>query len=293
MKVGVHVSIKDSIDRSVDRAVSMGCGTFQIFTRSPRGWSAPPIPGAVATSFIEKLKKSGISPVVDHMPYLPNLASASDEPYRRSLDVLKAELARCQLLEIPYLVTHLGSHLGSGEEKGCARLQDALCEALDSQQSGSCMVLLENTAGQKNSIGTSFEDIRSIMDGVCASRGKLLGFCLDTCHAFAGGYDLRTNAGDVFDKIDSLIGIENLRVVHLNDSKGDLGSHLDRHEHIGLGMIGDEGFKSILSDKRVRSLPLILETPVDSKRDDIGNLIRVYELAGQPLPSALAGRNRQ
>jgi len=293
MKVGVHVSIKDSIDLSVDRAISMGCSTFQIFTRSPRGWSAPTISKGVASSFSEKLKKSGISPVVDHMPYLPNLASGSEEPYQKSLETLKEELARCQQLEIPYLVTHLGSHLGTGNDKGYKRLEAALGEALDSSTSKTT-ILLENTAGQKNSLGTTFEDIRSIMDNVCGGKGRPdLGFCLDTCHAFAGGYDLRTKAGEVFDEIESTIGIEHLRVVHLNDSKGDLGSHLDRHEHIGLGMIGVEGFRSILSDKRVNSLPLILETPVDSKRDDVGNIMKVYELAGKDLPPVLAGKNVQ
>lgn len=281
MKLGVHVSIVGSIDKAVDRAVGLGCSTFQLFTRNPRGWSFSPIPSEVASLFTEKLKRSGIFPVIDHMPYLPNLATTNEEPYRRSLETLKAELERCRLLGIPYLVTHLGSHLGNGKEKGYPRLVSALKVAIDSAGHG-CMVLLENTAGQKNSLGTTFEDIRAIMDDV--GHPEQLGFCMDTCHAYAAGYDLKNEPREVLDVLESTIGMERLKVVHLNDSKGPLGCHLDRHEHIGLGAIGEEGFRSMLSEKRLRSLPLIMETPVDSRRDDRGNMIKVYELAGERYP---------
>ena len=282
MRAGVHVSIAGSIDKSVERAVAIGCNTFQLFTRSPRGWSFSDIPADVASSFAEKLKKTDISPVVDHMPYLPNLASPNDETHNRSVGTLKAELSRCTLLGIPYLVTHLGSHLGSGAERGCSRLISALNTAIGGVKTN-CMILLENTAGQKNSIGTSFEDIRAIMDKT--DYPKKIGFCFDTCHAFAGGYDLRTKIGEIMDQMDEVVGLDKLKVVHLNDSKGDLGSRLDRHEHIGLGTIGEAGFRSILAEKRIRSLPLIMETPVDSRRDDRGNVVKLYELAGEPLVS--------
>ncbi|MGC8937180.1 MAG: deoxyribonuclease IV [Candidatus Methanomethylicaceae archaeon] len=279
MRVGVHISIAGSIDRSVERAVKIGCNTFQLFTRNPRGWSFSDIPEEVLKSFKERLSKTDINPVVDHMPYLPNLATPNEEVYRKSVDTLIAELKRCLVLGIPYLVTHLGSHLGSGEEKGCRRLVSALNSALETKPH--CMILLENTAGQKNSMGTTFEDIRGIIDKL--DYPERVGFCFDTCHAFAGGYDVKTKIGEILDELDSLIGLGKLKVVHLNDSKGDLGSHLDRHEHIGLGKIGEEGFKLILSDKRIRSLPLIMETPVDSRRDDRGNILKVYELAGVPF----------
>lgn len=278
MRAGVHVSIAGSIDKSVERAVVIGCNTFQLFTRSPRGWSFSDIPADVVSSFAEKLKRTEISPVVDHMPYLPNLASPNDEAHNRSVDTLKAELSRCTLLGIPYLVTHLGSHLGSGEEKGCARLVSALNTAIGGVKTN-CMILLENTAGQKNSMGTTFEDIRAIMDKT--DYPKKIGFCFDTCHAFAGGYDLRTKIGEIMDQMDEVVGLDELKIVHLNDSKGDLGGHLDRHEHIGLGIIGEKGFRSILAEKRIRSLPLIMETPVDSRRDDRGNVLKLHELAGE------------
>jgi len=282
LRAGVHVSIAGSIDKSVERAVAIGCSTFQLFTRSPRGWSFSDIPANVISSFLEKLKKTDISPVVDHMPYLPNLASPNDDAYKKSVETLKTELLRCTLLEIPYLVTHLGSHLGRGEERGCARLVSALNTAI-SEVKTNCMILLENTAGQKNSMGTTFEDIRAIMDKTDYPRK--IGFCFDTCHAFAGGYDLRTKIGEIMDQMDDVVGLSKLKVVHLNDSKGDLGGHLDRHEHIGLGKIGEDGFRLILAEERIRSLPLIMETPVDSRRDDRGNVVKFYELAGEPLVS--------
>ena len=282
MKLGFHVSIAGSIVKSVDRAVALGCNTFQLFTRSPRGWSFSDIPVDVVSSFAEKLKRTAISPVVDHMPYLPNLASPNDDAYNRSVGTLKAELSRCTLLGIPYLVTHLGSHLGSGGERGRSRLVSALNTAISSVKT-SCMILLENTAGQKNSMGTTFEDISAIMDKTDYS--KRIGFCFDTSHAFAGGYDLRTKIGEIVDQMDDVIGLGRLKVVHLNDSKSDLGGHLDRHEHIGLGRIGEEGFRSILAERRIRSLPLIMETPVDARRDDRGNVAKVYELAGEALVS--------
>jgi deoxyribonuclease-4 len=282
LKIGFHVSIAGSIDKSVDRAVALGCSTFQLFTRSPRGWSFSDIPIDIVSAFTEKLKRTAISPVVDHMPYLPNLASPDDDVYNRSVGTLKTELSRCTLLGIQYLVTHLGSHLGSGEEQGRSRLVSALNNAVGDVKT-SCMILLENTAGQKNSIGTTFEDIRAIMDKIDYTRR--IGFCFDTSHAFAAGYDLRTRTGEIIDQMDDAIGLNKLKVVHLNDSISDLGGHLDRHEHIGLGKIGEKGFRSILAEKRIRSLPLIMETPVDTRRDDRANIAKVYELAGEALLS--------
>jgi deoxyribonuclease-4 len=283
MRIGLHVSIAGSLDKSVGRAKELGCNTFQLFTRNPRGWSFSGIPEGTIASFREKILVSGISPVIDHMPYLPNLASPNDEVYKRSVDTLKAELDRCQQLGIPYLVTHLGSHLGSGAESGIQRLTSALNDALGSVNSN-CIVLLENTAGQKNSFGTTFENIRDIMDKV-SLHGRV-GLCLDTCHAYAAGYDIKKSAGEVLDNLSSTLGIERLKVVHLNDSKGPLGSHLDRHEHIGLGEIGEAGFRSMLGDQHIRSLPLIMETPVDSRRDDLGNMKKLCELAGEVPPTS-------
>lgn len=282
MRFGFHVSIAGSIDKAVERARGLGCATFQVFTRNPRGWAFSALDPAAASSFRAKLAESGIAPVLDHMPYLPNLSSANDEVYGKSVEALKAELERCDALGIPYLVTHLGSHLGAGVEEGRRRLTGAITSALEGSR-GSCMVLLENTAGQKNSIGTKFEELASIIDGI-GQPGRI-GFCFDTCHAVGGGYDLRKSGTRVLDELEGVMGLKRLKAIHLNDSKGGVGSHLDRHEHIGMGAIGEEGFRTLLHDSRLRSVPMVMETPLDERRDDWGNLSKALELAGEG-PSA-------
>ena len=277
MRIGFHISIHGSIAFSVDRAEELGCKTFQIFTRSPRQWHSSEINLDVAKAFTDKITNRDIRPVFAHMPYLPNLASPRDEVYKNSVNTLISELGRCKLLNIPYLVTHLGSHLGAGIKKGVIRLTDGINQALTITEGGTTL-LLENTAGTRNSMGSTFEDIQHIIEEV--THPERIGICFDTSHAFAAGYDLRTeeNIESIVQKVDELIGFERLKVVHLNDSKGDLNSRIDRHEHIGLGKIGEEGFRNILASK-LGTLPLIMETPKDSKRDDMGNLDKVKELA--------------
>jgi len=281
VRVGCHVSIAGSIDLAVGRARDAGCDTFQIFSRNPRGWKAKDLDADSADAFKAALRASGIGPVVDHMPYLPNLASPDEEIYEKSIATLTGELRRCALLGIPYLVTHLGHHRGAGMEAGQARVIAAVNRALADAGADSVMLLLENTAGEKNSVGTTAADLRRILDGIEAA-GRV-GICFDTCHAFAAGYDLRAAEGvdAVFGELDDRLGLSHLRVIHLNDCKGALGSGLDRHEHIGLGSIGEEGFRHILRHPTVRSLPLICETPVDGQRDDGGNIAKVRELAGE------------
>ena len=280
VQVGCHVSIAGSIDLAVGRARERGCDTFQIFSRNPRGWSAKDLDLEAADAFRAAVGASGLGPVVDHMPYLPNPASPDDGIYEKSVAALTGELRRCSLLGIPYLVTHLGHHRGAGTDAGQERVIAAVNRALVDAEVGDVVLLLENTAGEKNSVGSTIADISRIMDGIDA-KGKI-GVCFDTCHAFAAGYDLRTpeDVDAVFGELDDLIGLEHLRVVHLNDCKGTLGDGLDRHEHIGLGSIGEEGFRHILRHPAVRDLPLICETPVDEHRDDAGNIAKVRELAG-------------
>lgn len=277
MKVGFHISIHGSIDASVDRAAELGCNTFQIFTRNPRQWKSTELNPQVAKTFTDKKKNQRIEPVFAHMPYLPNLASPREEIYKKSVKTLTTELKRCRLLEIPYLVTHLGSHLGAGIEKGFANLSSGINQALKDTKEG-VMLLLENTAGTRNSMGSTFEDIQHIIEQLDYS--ERVGVCFDTSHAFAAGYDLRTEetVQSTLRNIDFTVGFEKLKLVHLNDSKGDLNARTDRHEHIGLGKIGDEGFRSIL-ESRLGKLPLIMETPRDSSRDDFGNMEKVKELS--------------
>ena len=277
MRVGFHVSIYGSIDRAVDRAAELGCNTFQVFTRNPRQWSSTELTPETAEAFSDKVKNYDMKPVFAHMPYLPNLASPRDEVHGKSVKTLTSELERCRRLEIPYLVTHLGSHLGAGMQMGFTRLINGINQAFK-VTGGDATLLLENTAGTRNSMGSTLEDIQYIIERL--SHPERVGVCFDTSHAFAAGYDLRTEetVESTVRKIDEIIGFEKLKLVHLNDSKGDLNSHIDRHEHIGMGKIGEEGFRNVLGS-RLGTLPLIMETPKDARRDDVDNLRKVRELA--------------
>ena len=277
MRVGFHISIHGSIDRAVDRAVELGYNTFQIFTRNPRQWKATKLTSEMARAFSDKVKSHDVKPVFAHMPYLPNLASPKDDVYSKSVETLTSELERCRRLEIPYLVTHLGSHLGAGMQTGFMRLINAINQAFN-VTGGGVTLLLENTAGTRNSMGGTLEDIQNIIEQL--AHPEWIGICFDTSHAFAAGYDLRTRetVEGTIRKIDETIGFEKLKLVHLNDSKGDLNSRIDRHEHIGLGKIGEEGFRNVL-ESRLGGLPLILETPIDARRSDVDNLRKVRDLA--------------
>ncbi len=278
-RMGVHVSIAGGVDKAVGRAKEKGCDVFQIFSSNPRGWKTKPISDDDVERFATQFRSSGLDLAVDHMPYLPNLASPRDDVYIKSVDALATELARCRMLGIPFLVTHLGSHLGAGWEQGLQRIVGAMDSAF-SRAENDVVLLLENTAGTKNSMGGSFQEIAAIIDSLQNRRSRL-GVCLDTCHLFAAGYELRTpeGLGETLDQFKSNIGLEKLMLIHLNDCRGTLGSHLDRHEHIGLGQIGEVGFRTILGHEAIRALPMILETPIDSRRDDLGNLGVARQLA--------------
>jgi len=273
----VHVSIAGSLDLAVDRAKDAGCDVFQQFTRNPRGWGYKPLSDDDCALYKKKCATTGLLSV-DHMPYLPNLASPKPEIYEKSVQTLSAELDRCGRLGIPYLVTHLGHHLGDGMAGGRARVIKAVNLALESSDAKT-MLLLENTAGEKNSVGSSFEHIGAILAGL--SQPERIGICFDTCHAFAAGYELRTEEGlaATLAQFDEQVGLSRLKVIHLNDTKGDLGSGLDRHEHIGMGFIGEDGFRRILHNPVFARLPLVCETPVDERRDERGNIRKVRELA--------------
>lgn len=276
VRLGMHVSVAGGVDRAVSRARDKGCDAFQIFSSNPRKWFTKPIPEESAKRFVSLQKQLGLAPAVDHMPYLPNLASANEEVYAKSVQSLAKELERCQVLEIPYLVTHLGSHMGAGRESGLFRIAGAL-RTVFSETRGDTILLLENSAGSKNSMGGTFSDIIAVLDAVLQSSPDdrhRLGICLDTCHLHAAGYDLRTSSAlqETLDQFDDCIGLQRLRLIHLNDCRGAIGSHLDRHEHIGLGQIGVAGFRAILNHPDLAELAMILETPVDARRDDEGNL---------------------
>ena len=272
MQVGCHVSASGSIDKSVDNAVERDCSAFQIFTRSPRSWHAKDLTKEVIDAFKSKLKASKIDRFATcaHMPYLPNLATPKNDGFEKSVNTLISEVERCAQLGIPYLVTHLGSHLGTGEEAGIKKLVEALTKA--GQTKNDVMILLENTAGQKNSVGSDFKQLGEIFKQL--KPGKKFGVCLDTCHAFVAGYDLRTadKVKETFKEFNKHVGIENLKILHLNDARGEIGCNLDRHYHLGLGGIGEEGITSVVKFANKKKIPIILETPIDDDRDDFENV---------------------
>ena len=272
MQIGCHVSASGSIDKAVDNAVERDCSAFQIFTRSPRSWHAKELTKEVIDAFKSKLKASKIDRFATcaHMPYLPNLATPKNDAFEKSVNTLISEVERCAQLGIPYLVTHLGSHLGTGEEAGIKKLVEGLTKA--GQTKNDVIILLENTAGQKNSVGSDFKQLGEIFKQL--KPGKKFGVCLDTCHAFVAGYDLRTadKVKETFKEFDKHVGLENLKILHLNDARGELGCNLDRHYHLGLGGIGEEGIKSVVKFANKKKIPIILETPIDDDRNDFENV---------------------
>jgi deoxyribonuclease-4 len=279
VQIGAHVSISGSIANAITNASERECSAFQVFTSNPRGWHAKDLTDDGITNYKNNLSQSNIDrfATVAHMPYLPNLSSPEISVYEKSIHTMIREVERCDKLGIPYLVTHLGSHKGTGEDKGIQRLVGALTEVAKTNKD--VTILLENTAGQKNSVGSDFTQLAEIFFGLKpASR---FGICIDTCHAFAAGYDLRNekNVKDVFEKFDSEIGLKHIKIIHLNDSKGELGCHLDRHEHIGLGHIGEAGLSQVVKLANKNKIPIILETPIDERRTDFENIRKAKELA--------------
>ncbi|MDG6985436.1 MAG: deoxyribonuclease IV [Nitrososphaerota archaeon] len=260
--VGLHVSAAGSPEFAFDRAKEIGANTFQIFTRNPNQWKFKPIPDETVAAFREKRKEAGFRRIVDHMPYLPNLASSEKATMKISRFTLEEELKRCDALGIDYLVVHLGSHLGKGAAVGIANIAAACNQAIAASQ-GNASILLENMAGQKNCVGARFEEIRAILDKVADS--KRVGVCLDSCHVYAAGFDLASEEAvdDTMGLFDQLVGLESLKVVHLNDSKGPLGGRLDRHENIGEGKIGRKGIRAFLHYRGVDERPVIMETPYE------------------------------
>jgi deoxyribonuclease-4 len=275
MKLGCHVSIAKSIDKSVDRANEIGCDIFQIFTRNPRTWKHRTLTQEEIETFHYKIKKAKIEPIFSHMPYLPNLSSSNPVIYKKSVDTLRIELERSNLLKIPYVVTHLGSHLGKGKQVGISQIVRAINDAISGLENHPT-ILLENTSGKKNEVGSTFKEIGEILNQVIT---KKIGVCFDTCHAYARGYDITTQKGlqDTISEIESHIGLEKIFLIHLNDIKGELGSRIDKHNHIGEGNIGENGFLNFLNSP-FNKKPLILETPVDDYKDDKKNLTKAREL---------------
>lgn len=260
-RLGAHMSISGGVDLAIPRGSEVGCETIQIFTKSSNQWRAKPLGDDEVQRFHSNQKEYGIEPVVAHDSYLINLASPDPVLLAKSRDAFLIEMKRAELLGIPYLVMHPGSHKGSGVETGLRLIAESLDLLHEKTIGYKLMVLLETTAGQGTNLGFTFEQLRRIID--MASDGQRLGVCLDTAHVFAAGYEITTREGydNTWREFDDVIGIDRLKAIHLNDSKKDLGSRVDRHEHIGSGALGLEPFRMLLNDERFKHVPMILETP--------------------------------
>jgi deoxyribonuclease-4 len=277
MRFGLHLPTAGRLAEAPERAREIGCRALQIFCGNPRGWSKPPLDAERVAEFKAAVAAAQLDPVVVHATYLINLAAPDEDIYHLSVNAFLDELRRSAELGARYYVVHCGSHKGTGEEGGRTRIREALRRAL-AEVPAAPTILLENTAGTANSLGTTFQDLAILLQDAPAGR---VGLCLDTCHALAAGYEIRTpeGVGKMIDEFDRVLSLARLRCLHINDSKGDLGSHLDRHEHIGGGTLGAKGLQAFFSDRRLWELPAILETPIDDPDDDRRNLRRAVELA--------------
>jgi len=270
--LGAHESVAGGLHLAFERIERVGGEALQIFTRNQRQWHTAELGVEEIDLFKKAHEKSGAMPVASHASYLVNLATGKDELLDKSVHNLALELIRCAQLGVPYVVLHPGSHGGDGVEVGLDRFIRGLDRAIE--ESGvTVQVLVETTAGQGTGLGSRFAELAYILDN--SKFPELLGVCVDTCHVFAAGYELRTADGYevTVAALASSVGLDKIRFFHLNDSKKELGSRVDRHEHIGRGAIGLDGFKYLLNDKRFAGLPMTLETPKsDSLAEDRENL---------------------
>jgi deoxyribonuclease-4 len=270
MKLGSHVSSSGSLNLSLSRAESIGCECMQIFTSDPKGWNFKIRPETEIEDFCRKVKDSSIGSVYGHTIYLTNLASVNPYIYTNSINSLVSGLVFAERACFAAVVTHIGSHGGKGVRRGTEQVVKALKEALNIAK-GNVMLLLEVDAGSGNHIGAKFEEIAEIIKKVGSDR---VGVCFDTCHAFAAGYDISTpeKIDRVLLEFDNIIGLEKLKLLHLNDSKGELGSHLDRHEEIGKGKIGLSAFGYIVNHPKLKNICGIVETPDNKMGADADKL---------------------
>lgn len=260
-KFGAHLSVAGGLHLAFDEALEVGCDCLQIFVKNQRQWKANPLSDEQVRLYKAAQERSGVSPVIAHASYLINLASPEDANRTKSRDALTDELERCEALGVSGLVVHPGAHMGSGMESGIIAIAKSLDEVHHATSGFRCRVLLETTAGQGSTVGHQVEQLGGILDRT--KSPDRLGVCVDTCHVFAAGYDIRkaSEYERLLDELTRFVGIERIECIHTNDSKGDCGSHLDRHEHITKGKIGKQGFEILLNDARLAAVPRILETP--------------------------------
>lgn len=275
IRLGVHVSIGKGLATTVDRAKALGCDGFQMFVANPRGWARKPMAEEDIELFKSKRKAAQLWPVVVHLAYLPNPASDDPELYEKSVITMAEEFRRANLLEADFFVFHPGKN--RARQRGIKRIVQGVNLILN-QISGSTLMLFENQAGAGGEIADGFEELQDLVAGV--DDQDRVGICFDTCHAFAAGYDLSNRDGweKTLEELDRTLGIEKLKLFHLNDALAELGSRRDRHQHIGAGNIGLSGFEYLVNHPQLNKLPGILETPQKSEQDDLKNLAILRKL---------------
>jgi len=278
MLLGVHVSTEGRIYEAPFRARELRCNTMQIFSRNPQRWRDNFLEPNDIEEFNQRQSKLKIQPVFIHIPYLINLASPNPRLYEVSVEAYIEDILEAHLLKAEYIVTHMGSHKETSEEAGIKRLVEALNTILDKTKFVKVDILLENTSGSGSWLGYKFSHHKQIIKGL--KYPERVGLCFDTAHAYSAGYDIATKPGleATLSEIDRLVGIDLIKLVHLNDSKAEIASHHDRHEHIGKGFIGMQGMKRIINHPKLRNIPFILETPKDSENADKMNLTTVRKL---------------
>jgi deoxyribonuclease IV len=294
MWLGAHIGIADGLPEAVTTGRRIGCEVIQIFSKSPQMWSGPPLDSEVARSFREAVAKEGLRSTAVHQSYLPNLATPKAGLLKRSRAAFLDELRRAEGLGIPALIFHPGAHTGAGVEVGLKTIVESLNDAIGKTEGFRVRALLENAAGAGTALGSRFEELATVLDGV-TDRARV-GIALDTCHLFAAGFDFRTpeQYGELRDALEATIGCSEVRAFHLNDSKGGLGGHLDRHENIGKGMLGLEGFRNLLNDSRWNETPGYLETPLgaDDEYAAYAEDLRVLRSLLAPASPSVAGTRR-
>jgi deoxyribonuclease-4 len=275
VRIGIHTSSSPKLQNAAEKARELGANCFQIFSASPRMWRASPPPPDEVSEMKRLRAAHDLHPLVIHDSYLINLASSKDDVRAKSIAAFRAEVERAQLIGAEYLVMHPGSAVGHPDlETALGVLAASLEQAARGLASGSFTLLLENTAGGGSTIGRTLEELKTLRDAVASRLPFAVGFCLDTCHLFASGFDVASEAGllDVVRRVDAVLGLDHVPVIHANDSKGAFDSRLDRHANIGEGHIGLEGFRRILNHPKLRAKAFILETPIDNPGDDQRNV---------------------
>lgn len=277
---GAHMSVAGGLHNAVSASTALGCETVQLFTKNANQWNAKPLTEDEIRTFRRAVAESGLKFPTAHDSYLINLASPDDAIYRRSIEAFVLELQRAEVLGLSYLVMHPGAHTGSGEDAGIRRAIAALDEVHSRCSGFNSMVLLETTAGQGTTLGYRFEHLAAMLQGV--KNSDRLGICLDTCHIFAAGYALGTveEYAATLDQFNRTIGVEHLKLFHINDSAKPFNSRVDRHAGLGQGAIGLEAFRQLVADPRFRNLPMILETPKENERGDAMDPVNLEILRG-------------